>query len=274
MWGAGTKYSYGPGGKHCFNGNGGPGFDKVRSIRIWKGSLSSGATATVAGAGGNCPAKVWVHSSTGCDLNKKDGRKGPHKSNHWVGTANDLDTIWIPGGCAAEVALAANGGGSNLKYSCGKHCFHPNPGNDKVRSIRVWSIGDCEGDTWGHDLSGCDLNKQDGRKGPYRGNRWQHTSQKLDTIWLPEGCTAEVAMGYNGEGETRQYGPGGKHCFGSKGGPGYDKVRSIRIWKGPKCGYTTNTARRGSFSIRAIGYWSLMSVNLFVSMRITDALGK
>ena len=73
------------------------------------------------------------------------------------------------------------------------------------------------------------MDSKKGPQGPYTSSAWTDTATCLDTLHVTPGCAFEVATGSKGSGTTYAYSK--SSCMASSGGPGYDKVRSIRVFR-------------------------------------------
>lgn len=75
--------------------------------------------------------------------------------------------------------------------------------------------------------SGRNLNSKAGPEGPYAEGGWTNTAHCIDTFITTPGCFFEVATGQDGQGNKYTY----KESASMASGPGYDRVRSIRVYE-------------------------------------------
>lgn len=75
--------------------------------------------------------------------------------------------------------------------------------------------------------SGNNLKSKSGPQGPYTEGGWTNTAGCIDTFITTPGCFFEVATGQDGQGNRYTY----KESASMRTGPGWDKVRSIRVYE-------------------------------------------
>merc|ERR1719247_174442 len=81
----------------------------------------------------------------------------------------------------------------------------------------------------GYCSAGNDLNSKGAPVGPYTEGGWVTTATCIDTLHAPAGCHYEVSTSLDGKGTKYTYTESA--AMGANGGPGWDKVRSIRVFK-------------------------------------------
>merc|ERR1711871_1112578 len=59
---------------------------------------------------------VQGYCSTGCNMDSKNGPRGPYTSSAWTDTADCLDTLHVTPGCGFAVATQPNGKGRQYRY--------------------------------------------------------------------------------------------------------------------------------------------------------------
>merc|ERR1719491_2032941 len=82
----------------------------------------------------------------------------------------------------------------------------------------------------GYCRSGCNMNSRNTLAGPYSAppGTWIDTANCIDTLHVSEGCAYEVATSTKGGG--RRFAFTESTCMRGGGRPGYDRVRSIRVF--------------------------------------------
>merc|ERR1719482_74586 len=183
----------------------------VRSIRVYKiGAAPAPSPATGKHDGSKCTdwgkdccgSPIWGEPQT-C----KDGYVPKPDKSCTLTTYKDCPKHHKGAGC----------------YGCfppeaAKPAPAPSPTGGECSAQAYWS-------------SGYNMKSKKGPKGPYgeNGGKWINTANCIDTFHVPEGCAYEVATGQGGTGTKYTFTK--SECMNGGGKPGYDKVRSIRVYK-------------------------------------------
>ena len=102
----------------------------------------------------------------------------------------------------------------------------------------------------GYCSTGCDMKGTAGPAGLYTSSGWTDTETCLDTLHVGSGCAFEVATGGGGSG--RKYTYTESSCMAWADGPGYDKVRSIRVFeKSSHVAYSASPPNTASYFIES-----------------------
>eukprot|EP00928_Gymnodinium_smaydae_P037319 TRINITY_DN2592_c0_g2_i1.p1 TRINITY_DN2592_c0_g2~~TRINITY_DN2592_c0_g2_i1.p1 ORF type:complete len:1121 (-),score=215.79 TRINITY_DN2592_c0_g2_i1:38-3400(-) len=214
-----------------------PGYDKIKSIRVFdlKGWLETGSDAFAAcSSDADCSSKMCGQG--GADVVKKCGSDG--KCFHgipdakcagvetYAGIQNGTKCSTVDGKalkvgtCEAVAKCFAAGFESVSPGSCADEACTAF-GSKHVRVLGVGGNRCCSGDG---GLCGSNVNKH----GYWTLPSWVDTCHGLDYVRVSKGCGMEVATESNGAGET--------HLIMSdyradQMKPGWDKVRSIRVFE-------------------------------------------
>merc|ERR1719247_2330493 len=212
--GTGTKYTFTK--SECMNGRGKPGYDRVRSIRVYK--VGQGGDAAPAPA----PSPTGTHDGSKCSDWGSDCCGSPI----W-GEPQTCKDGYVP---KPDASCTLTTYKDCKKHEKGAGCYgcYPPEGAAPAPSP-TGTGGECSAQAY--CSSGCNMKSKNSPRGPYgeNGGKWIDTANCIDTFHVPEGCAYEVATGKGGTGTKYTFTK--SECMNGGGKPGYDRVRSIRVYK-------------------------------------------